>query len=61
MRTEYIENLEGEIWIENNGYEISNKGRIITKWGKLSQGGITSFGYKSCIFSFSVHHSKFST
>lgn len=48
MRKEKIEDLEGEIWIHNNGYEISNKGRIITKQGKLSQGGITSFGYKNC-------------
>lgn len=45
MRREYIEDLEGEIWVQNNGYEISNKGRIITKRGKLSNGGITSFGY----------------
>jgi hypothetical protein len=45
MRREYIEDLEGEVWVQNNGYEISNKGRIITKQGKLSNGGITSFGY----------------
>ena len=37
MRKEFIEDLENEIWIENNGYEISNKGRIITKRGKLSR------------------------
>lgn len=48
MRKEYIEDLEGEVWVETSGYEISNKGRIITKQGKLSQGGITSYGYKSC-------------
>lgn len=35
MRKEYIEDLENEIWIENNGYEVSNKGRIIGKDGKL--------------------------
>ena len=35
MRIEHIENLEGEIWIEDSGYEISNKGRIITKQGRL--------------------------
>jgi predicted XRE-type DNA-binding protein len=45
MRKQEIKDLEGEIWIQNNGYEISNKGRIITKLGKLSKGGITSFGY----------------
>jgi hypothetical protein len=45
MRKEYIEDLEGEVWIETSGYEISNKGRIITKLGKLFTGNITSFGY----------------
>lgn len=45
MRKEIIEDLEGEIWIENNGYEISNKGRIITKLGKLSKSKIGKDGY----------------
>lgn len=45
MKEEYIDDLEGEVWIENNGYRISNKGRIITKFGKLSKGGITKHGY----------------
>lgn len=35
MRKEIIEDLEGEIWVHNSGYEISNKGRIIGKKGKL--------------------------
>jgi len=47
MRKEIIEDLEDEIWVHRNGYEISNKGRIITKQGKLSQGNITSYGYVS--------------
>lgn len=42
-----IKDLKGEIWIENNGYKISNKGRIITKWSKLSDGGVTKFGYRT--------------
>lgn len=48
MRTEYIEDLEGEIWIHNNGYEISNKGRIITKRGKLSKAKIIENEYVGC-------------
>ena len=47
MRKEEIKDLEGEIWIHNNGYEISNKGRIITKRGKLFKGSITQHGYIS--------------
>lgn len=47
MRKEHIEDLEGEIWIQDSGYEISDKGRIITKQGKLFKGNITSFGYVS--------------
>lgn len=47
MRKEIIEDLEGEIWIKDSGYEISNKGRIITQRGKLFKGSITSFGYVS--------------
>lgn len=48
MRKEYIEDLEGEIWVENNGYEISNKGRIITKHGKLSKAKIVENEYVGC-------------
>lgn len=48
MRKEYIEDLEGEIWIKNNGYEISNKGRIITKHGKLSKAKIVENEYVGC-------------
>ena len=48
MRKEYIEDLEGEIWIQNNGYEISNKGRIITKRGKLSKAKIVENEYVGC-------------
>lgn len=47
MRKEYIENLKDEIWKETSGYEISNKGRIITKFGKLFTGSITKHGYIS--------------
>lgn len=35
MNKEIIENLENEHWVENNGYKISDKGRIIGKKGKL--------------------------
>jgi hypothetical protein len=45
MRKQIIENLEGEVWIEDSGYEISNKGRIITKLGKLFKGNTTPIGY----------------
>ena len=48
MRKEYIEDLEGEIWIKNNGYEISNKGRIITKRRKLSKAKIVENEYVGC-------------
>ena len=48
MRKEYIEDLEGEIWVQNNGYEISNKGRIITKRGKLSKAKIVENEYVGC-------------
>lgn len=47
MRKEYIEDLEGEIWVKDSGYEISNKGRIITTQGKLFTGNITRHGYVS--------------
>lgn len=47
MRIEIIEDLKGEVWIEDSGYEISNKGRIITKLGKLFKGSITKHGYVS--------------
>jgi hypothetical protein len=52
MRKEYIEDLEGEIWIQNNGYEISNKGRIITKQGKLSKSKIIENEYVSANVTF---------
>lgn len=52
MRNEYIEDLEGEIWIINNGYEISNKGRIITKHGKLSKAKIKENEYVSANVTF---------
>lgn len=52
MRKEIIEDLENEIWIHNNGYEISNKGRIITKQGKLFKGTITRHGYVSANVTF---------
>lgn len=48
MRKEIIEDLEGEVWIKNNGYEISNKGRIITKHGKLSTAKIVENEYVGC-------------
>ena len=47
MRNEIIEDLEGEVWIKDSGYEISNKGRIITKLGTLFKGTITQYGYVS--------------
>lgn len=52
MRKEIIEDLEEEIWIENNGYEISNKGRIITKLGKLSRAKIVENEYVGCNVTF---------
>lgn len=48
MRKEIIEDLEGEIWILNNGYEISNKGRIIGKKGKLLKCRQNWCGYIQC-------------
>lgn len=45
MRKEPIEDLEDEIWIKNNGYEISNKGRIIGKHGKLLKFQENKYGY----------------
>lgn len=45
-RKEHIQDLEGEIWIKDSGYEISNKGRIITKHGKLFKGTIAKDGIK---------------
>ena len=45
MRKEIIENLEDEIWIEDSGYEISNKGRIIGKHGKLLKFQENKYGY----------------
>lgn len=47
MRKETIEDLDGEVWVKNSGYEISNKGRIITQHGKLFKGNITKHGYVS--------------
>ena len=44
---EEIQNLEGEIWIENNGYKISNKGRIIGKKGILLKPNKNNYGYLS--------------
>lgn len=52
MRKEYIENLEGEVWIENNGYEVSNKGRIIGKKGYLLKGKPAKDGYVPCSITF---------
>lgn len=48
MKKEIIENLEGEIWIENNGYKISNKGRIIGKRGRLLTCKENWCGYLRC-------------
>lgn len=45
MRKETIKDLEGEIWIEDSGYEISNKGRIIGKHGKLLKFQENKYGY----------------
>lgn len=47
-----VEDLEGEIWITNNGYKISNKGRIITKSGKLAKMTVRKDGYISCSVKF---------
>jgi hypothetical protein len=52
VRNEIIENLEGEVWIENNGYEVSNKGRIIGKKGKLLKGNPAKDGYVACSLTF---------
>lgn len=47
-----IESLEDEIWIENNGYKVSNKGRIIGKKGYLLKGTPSKDGYVSCSIKF---------
>ena len=52
MRKEIIEDLENEIWIKNNGYEVSNKGRIIGKKGKLLKGNPAKDGYVTCSIKF---------
>jgi len=52
MRKEYIKDLEEEIWIENNGYEVSNKGRIIGKKGGLLKGNPAKDGYVPCSIKF---------
>ncbi|NRU52663.1 HNH endonuclease signature motif containing protein [Clostridium beijerinckii] len=52
MRKEYIEDLESEIWVKNNGYEISNKGRIIGKKGKLLNCRENHCGYLQCSVKF---------
>lgn len=52
MRKEYIEDLEGEIWVHNNGYEISNKGRIIGKQGRLLNCKENHCGYLQCSVKF---------
>jgi hypothetical protein len=52
MRKEHIESLEDEIWIINNGYEISNKGRIIGKKGKLLNCTPNKDGYLQCNITF---------
>jgi len=52
MRKEYIEDLEDEIWIINNGYEISNKGRILGKKGKLLNCNPNKDGYLQCSVKF---------
>lgn len=52
MIIEAIENLEGEIWIENNGYKVSNKGRIIGKQGKLLNCKPNKDGYLQCSITF---------
>lgn len=52
MRKEIIEDLEEEVWIENNGYEISNKGRIIGKKGYLLKGKPAKDGYVPCGITF---------
>ena len=52
MAKEIIGDLEGEIWIENNGYKISNKGRIIGKKGKLLKTRENWCGYLQCSVKF---------
>lgn len=52
MRKEYIENLENEIWLIDSGYEISNKGRIIGKKGKLLNCRENHCGYLQCSVKF---------
>jgi predicted XRE-type DNA-binding protein len=52
MIIEQIKNLEGEIWIENNGYKVSNKGRIIGKKGYLLKGKPAKDGYVPCSIKF---------
>ena len=52
MRIENIKDLEEEIWIKDSGYEISNKGRIITKQGLLFTGNVTKHGYVSATVMF---------
>lgn len=52
MRKEIIEDLENEIWIINNGYEVSNKGRIIGKKGKLLNCNPNKDGYLQCSVTF---------
>jgi hypothetical protein len=52
MRKEYIEDLENEVWIINNGYEVSNMGRIIGKKGKLLNCKPNKDGYLQCSITF---------
>lgn len=52
MNKQIIENLEGETWIENNGYKVSNKGRIVGKRGKLLNCNPNKDGYLQCSVNF---------
>ena len=52
MTNETIDNLKDEVWILNNGYEVSNKGRIIGKKGKLLNCKPNKDGYLQCSITF---------
>jgi hypothetical protein len=52
MRKELIEDLEDEIWIQDSGYEVSNKGRIIGKQGRLLKCKENYCGYLQCSVKF---------
>lgn len=44
-----INSLSDEVWIENNGYKISNKGKITKKnKDELQKMSVTQHGYNNC-------------